>query len=97
MLKFEYWASFYNFDTPQGQYVYLHHAVLHSLTFDCRSVPGDMFLQNYNKLIEKNGGERIIDKQFQVRINCRCHGLGVSLVFILFLILVETEIFCHYF
>ena len=54
------------FRVLQEQYDYLHRAVLHALTFDCRSIAGDMFLQNYNKLIEKNGGKRIIDKQFQV-------------------------------
>ena len=54
------------FLTLQEQYDYLHHAVLHSLTFDCRSIAGDMFLQNYNKLIERTGGKIIIDIQFQV-------------------------------
>ena len=63
--KKEYFIGLW-LSTLQEQYDYLHHAVLHSLTFDCRSIAGDIFLQNYNKLIERNGGKRIIDIQFQV-------------------------------
>ena len=50
----------------QEQYEYLHHAILHALTFDCKSITGEKFIETYSRLIKKKEGKSQLEAQFQV-------------------------------
>ena len=52
----------------QEQYEYLHLAILHALTFDCKSIPAENFITYYSKIIKKTDGSSEIDNQFKVGI-----------------------------
>ena len=56
------------FSLLQEQYEYLHLAVLHALTFDCKSIPAEEFITYYSKIVKKKDGSSDIEQQFKVCI-----------------------------
>ena len=52
----------------QEQYEYLHLAVLHALTFDCKSIPAEEFITNYSRIVKSKDGSSEIEQQFKVCI-----------------------------
>ena len=53
----------------QEQYEYLHLAVLHALTFDCKSIPAEEFITYYSKIVKSKDGSSEIEQQFKVCID----------------------------
>ena len=53
----------------QEQYEYLHLAILHALTFDCKIIPAEEFTTFYSKIVKKRNGSSEIEQQFKVCID----------------------------